>query len=106
MRRPIRSIIITASVLLLAGCSGGADDNQVADTQMADLDSLEGTISDDMINTDESTDEAPVDAPVDASSAATTPEKAEGPKPKLDPAAAKETGGPLIVKIEPEPATE
>lgn len=105
MRRAIRSLI-TASVLLLAGCDGGADDNKAVDTQMADLDSLEGTISDDMINTDESTDEAPVDAPVDAPPTATTPAKAESPTPKLDPAAAKETGGPLIVKIEPEPTTE
>ncbi len=49
-------------LLALTACGGSKEDNQVTETRMDDLDSLEGTISDDMINTDESTDEAPVEA--------------------------------------------
>jgi hypothetical protein len=50
------------ALLALTACGGSKEDNQVTETRMDDLDSLEGTISDDMINTDESTDEAPVEA--------------------------------------------
>jgi hypothetical protein len=50
------------ALLTLTACGGSKEDNQVTETRMDDLDSLEGTISDDMINTDESTDEAPVEA--------------------------------------------
>jgi hypothetical protein len=102
MRRFIVSTAILASLAMLAACGGNTEDNQVTETRMDDLDSLEGTISDDMINTDESTDEAPVDAaPAEA-----VKEKAAEPKAKLDPAQAKESGGPDVVKIEPEPAAE
>lgn len=63
MRRLVLSSALVASLALLAACGGGnKEDNQVTQTRMDDIDSLEGTISDDMINTDESTDEAPVDA--------------------------------------------
>ena len=63
MRRLVLSSAVIASLALLAACGGGnKEDNQVTQTRMDDIDSLEGTISDDMINTDESTDEAPVDA--------------------------------------------
>ena len=51
-----------AVALLLSACGSSKEDNQVTETRMDNLDSLEGTISDDMINTDESTDEAPVEA--------------------------------------------
>lgn len=50
------------ALFALTACGGAKEDNQVTETRMDDLDSLEGTISDDMINTDESTDEAPVEA--------------------------------------------
>lgn len=85
------------ALLALTACGGSKEDNQVTETRMDDLDSLEGTISDDMINTDESTDEAPVEA------AATDPTatKLREPKAKLDKAQSKETGGPDIVKIDP-----
>ena len=63
MRRLVLSSAVIASLALLAACDGGnKEDNQVTQTRMDDIDSLEGTISDDMINTDETTDEAPVDA--------------------------------------------
>ena len=50
------------ALLALTACGGAKEDNQVTETRMDDLDSLEGTISDDAINMDESTDEAPVEA--------------------------------------------
>lgn len=102
MRRFIVPTVAVASLALLCACGGSAEDNQVTETRMDDLDSLEGTISDDMINTDESTDEAPVDAaPAEAAK-----NKGEQPKARLDPAQAKENGGPDIVKIEPDPTAK
>lgn len=60
----MRIIFIAPALILLAltACGGSKEDNQVTETRMDDLDSLEGTISDDMINSDESTDEAPVES--------------------------------------------
>jgi hypothetical protein len=72
-----------AALLALSACGGGKEDNQVTETRMDNLESLKGTISDDMINTDESTDEAPVEAmPVsaDADAEKATPEKSDEPK--------------------------
>lgn len=61
--RPFLTIsALILSSLVLSACGGSKEDNQVTQTRMDDIDSLEGTISDDMINTDESTDEAPLDA--------------------------------------------
>jgi hypothetical protein len=63
MRPYLTATALVISTASLAACGGGnKEDNQVTQTRMDDIDSLEGTISDDMINTDESTDEAPVDA--------------------------------------------
>lgn len=94
--RPL--IILSALTLATAACGGGtSEDRQTTETRMDDLDSLEGTISDDAINTDESTDEAPLEA---------APAPTEQPKAKLDKEQAKETGGPDIVKIEPEEPAE
>jgi hypothetical protein len=72
MRRLVLSSALIASLALLSACGGGAEDNKVTETRMDDLDSLEGTISDDMINTDESTDEGPIEA---APPAETKPKK-------------------------------
>lgn len=72
-----------AALLALSACGGGKEDNQVTETRMDNLESLKGTISDDMINTDESTDEAPVEAmPVSADTEAekATPEESDEPK--------------------------
>jgi len=62
MRRLMLSSFIVASLGLLGACGGNAEDNKVTETRMDDLDSIEGTISDDIINTDQSTDEALLDA--------------------------------------------
>ena len=72
-----------ALLLLVSACGSSKEDNQVTETRMDNLDSLEGTISDDMINTDESTDEAPVEA------APVVAEASKSPAPKSD--ASKET---------------
>lgn len=74
-----------AALLALSACGGSKEDNQVTETRMDDLDSLEGTISDDMINTDESTDEAPVEATpgnVGTEPAKTATDKSTEPKTK------------------------
>jgi hypothetical protein len=89
---------LASATLLLVACGGTKEETQVTETRLDDLDSLEGTISDDAINMDESTDEAPVEA---APSADSAPKKGNEPAVKLDPAQAKDSGGPDIVKIEP-----
>lgn len=81
---------LTLALLALTACGGGKEDNQVTETRMDDIDSLEGTISDDAINVDASTDEAPVEA---------APATGEEPKARLDKAQAKEIGGPDKVEI-------
>ena len=61
--RPVINIALLLALPLIHGCSGGkSEDSKVTQTQMDDIDNVQGTISDDMINTDESTDIAPVDA--------------------------------------------
>ena len=60
--RLFRLVPAIAVFLLVSACGSSKEDNQVTETRMDNLDSLEGTISDDMINTDESADEAPVEA--------------------------------------------
>lgn len=56
-----------AIMLLLSACGGSKEDSQATETRMDRLDSLEGTISDDMINTDEAVDDIPVQADGDVS---------------------------------------
>ncbi|WP_395614641.1 hypothetical protein [Sphingorhabdus sp.] len=56
-----------AMMLLLSACGGSQEDNQATETRMDSLDSLEGTISDDMINTDEAVDDVPVQPGADVS---------------------------------------
>lgn len=68
MRRIATLSILLLSSSVLAACGGSAEDSKVTETRMDDIDSIEGSISDDSVNTDESTEEAPVDAapPTDA----------------------------------------
>ena len=74
-----------AALLALSACGGGKEDNQVTETRMYNLESLKGTISDDMINTDESIDEAPVEAmPVRAGADAEKAAPEESDEPKTD----------------------
>ena len=56
-----------AMMLLLSACGSSKEDNQATETRMDNLDSLEGTISDDMINTDEAIDDVPVQSGADVS---------------------------------------
>jgi hypothetical protein len=61
--------IIAAFILLgMSGCGGSKEDSQLTETRMDDLDSLEGTISDDLMNADTSTEEGPIEAapPIEA----------------------------------------
>ncbi len=88
-----------ATLLLLSACGGSKEDNQATETRMDDLDSLEGTISDDVMNVDESADEAPIEAA--PASVPSTPAKAPDSEPKLDKNQNTETGVPDIVKIDP-----
>jgi hypothetical protein len=81
---------LAIALLALTACGGSKEDNQVTETRMDDIDSLEGTISDDAINMDESTDEAPVEA---------APAVTGEPKAKLDKSQAKESGGPDKAEI-------
>lgn len=89
-----------AVALLLSACGSSKEDNQVTETRMDNLDSLEGTISDDVLNVDESADEAPTEA-APAQTPSPNPTKAEEAEPKLDKSQNNETGGPDIVKIDP-----
>lgn len=61
----MRNTCIIAAILLssLSACGDSKEDKKVTETRVDDLESLEGTISDDMIVTDTSTDEGPLEAP-------------------------------------------
>jgi hypothetical protein len=93
----MRKYLFASAIALLAltACGGNKEDNQVTETRMDDIDSLEGTISDDAINMDESTDEAPVEA---------APASTGTPTPKLDKSQAKEIGGPDKAEIKTDDA--
>lgn len=86
---------------MLTGCDSGnivtgGKDEKVTAVPMGDIDSAEGTISDEMINTDESTDEAPLDnSPV----AATAP-------PKKQDAASKNPDAAKLAKTPDKPVSE
>jgi hypothetical protein len=92
----MRRASIIALTLLLAAC-GSSEDNKVTETRMDDIDSLEGTISDEMVNTDELNEQPMVEAaPATGAKpkAKASEDKAENkaePEPKLtaDPAVAK-----------------
>jgi hypothetical protein len=76
MPRIITSLSFLAAAAILQGCSGDKDSkagaasesNAVTQTRMDNIDSLQGTISDEMIITDDATDEAALET---ADSAAT-----------------------------------
>jgi hypothetical protein len=57
----MRRIAIIAITLLLAACGSG-EDSKVTETRMDDIDNLEGTISDEMVNTDELNEQPMVEA--------------------------------------------
>jgi hypothetical protein len=75
---PMTLAALALALLTLSACGGNKEDNQVTETRMDDLDSIEGTISDDMINTDQSIDEAPLEAapPAEGKTSAKSEDKA------------------------------
>ncbi len=91
MRRKMIFLPILALTLLAQGCSDKAADapakesERVTQTRMDEIDNLEGTISDEMIVTDDASDEAELESVNDAGADApkTSPQKA-----KPEPAAA------------------
>lgn len=93
----MRRASIIAITLLLAACGSG-EDSKVTETRMDDIDSLEGTISDEMANTDELNEQPMVEASPTPGAKPKTKDGGENkgedkaaPAPKLeaDPAVAK-----------------
>jgi hypothetical protein len=80
MRRLLTVALLLTLPLFYACSKGDGENSKVTQTRMNDIDSVEGTISDDMINTDESTEQAPVDAaPAPVAKVAKKVEKADKP---------------------------
>ena len=88
----MRRVLICSLALSLAAC-GGAGESTVTETRMDDIDSLQGTISDEMVNTDELNEQALVEA---APAATAKPKaKSEGDaKPEAKAAAAPASEAP------------
>lgn len=79
-----RALILTPlASLALAACGSGSD-SKVTETRMDDIDSVEGTISDEMVPTDENAEMAPVEAvAAPATAKAKADDKGEAkPEPK------------------------
>lgn len=94
----MRRALILSLTLLLAACGGG-DESKVTETRMDDIDSLQGTISDEMVNTDE-LNEQPM---VEAAPPATTKPKAkpaDGEKPEAKTAAEPKVAEPATADDE------
>jgi hypothetical protein len=83
-----------AMMLLLSACGSSKEDNQAAEMRMDTLDSLEGTISDDMINTDEAVDEMPVQSDAKVSAPVTSGDAAPTKTDAVDTAKVEESGEP------------
>jgi uncharacterized lipoprotein len=86
----MRRAPIIVIILLLAACGSG-EDSKVTETRMDDIDSLEGTISDEMVNTDELNEQPMVEAAPAPGSKPKTKDLGEAkgeekaaPTPKLD----------------------
>ena len=77
----MRAASILSVSLLLAACGGG-DESKVTETRMDDIDSLQGTISDEMVNTDELNEQAMVEA---ASAAPAKPKAKPYGEAKVEP---------------------
>jgi hypothetical protein len=97
MRRVLPALILLSTLSACDMIGGGsAEDKQVTETRMDDLDSLEGTISDEMIDTDTVNDEAMIEAaPVagDKSAAKKVQSKVESKaEAKAEPVAKAESG--------------
>ncbi len=85
-----RALILSLS-LTLAACGGG-DESKVTETRMDDIDSLQGTISDEMANTDELNEQAMVEA---------APATVAKPKAKAEAQSKPDAATPPVDKDEP-----
>lgn len=84
MRRAL--ILLAFALPALSACGGNDADGKVTETRMDDIDSVEGTISDEMIPTDEVTEMAPVEAtPTPAAAKPKADEKPAADKPAASP---------------------
>jgi hypothetical protein len=82
----MRRALICSLALSLAAC-GGSGESTVTETRMDDIDSLQGTISDEMVNTDELNEQALVEA-APAATAKPKAKSAGDAKPEAKAAAA------------------
>jgi outer membrane biosynthesis protein TonB len=90
MRSSIYFSLLALSSVSLAACSGEpAADSAVTETKMDSVDAIQGTISDEMIVTDDSSDQAPIadasEAPEEPVKGSAKPDKKEAAKPKPAP---------------------
>jgi PBP1b-binding outer membrane lipoprotein LpoB len=96
----MRRALIIAITLLLAAC-GSSEDSKVTETRMDDIDSLEGTISDEMVETDELNEQPMIDTSAPAGSSSAAKPKVKGDdKPEKGAAQTKAAATPQL-KVEP-----
>lgn len=79
----MRTLVALLLPLLLAAC-GGAEENKVTETRMDDIDSLQGTISDEMPNPDELNEQPLVEAAPPPGAAPKAKAKEERPEKAVD----------------------
>lgn len=97
--RPILISLCLFSAIILQGCSDKSastprsESDKVTQTRMNDIDSLEGTISDEMIITDDANDEAAFEQQAPATSPVTSKLGVAPDGPKAAPAADKSATG-------------
>jgi hypothetical protein len=99
-RLKMRCASIIMLTLLLAACGGG-DDSKVTQTRMDDIDSLEGTISDEMPDTDALNEQPMIEAapPPSAKPKAKAENSGDNAEVKKT-AAPKLTADPAVAKAE------
>jgi hypothetical protein len=73
----------------LSACGGGGGaDSKVTETRMDNIDSIEGTISDEMIATDENAEMAPIEATPASAAKPKSSDSGDKAKPEPEPKAA------------------
>jgi hypothetical protein len=97
-RLKMRCASIVMLTLLLAACGGG-DDSKVTQTRMDDIDSLGGTISDEMPDTDALNEQPMIEAPPSAKPKVKAENSGDNAEVKKT-AAPKLTADPAVAKAE------